>query len=1022
MELVGAITSGALVSLDLAEHQAIRARSLVTALTSDRRNRLKSRDDAVLSLTLGTTQADMLSRASFRRADEALARDAARVTDLLTRPGSRMSLAHLPGSAASALAASRGLSGSFSSPHASMRPEDIERMHAELLAATFANAATTTAMDSHGNNNNSLDASALYLPSAARGFGLATKTVADDMERRRRATSAEHAARKRSALIDGFRGVTAGGRESSPPPPPSPRGAVSRLASRNYLLELSETPVSPTRRRIVVSPRQDLDAFDMPVDEARGAAVSRARSPASPRPNTSDSPFVPRVLLPTLPRSSPSVGMTAEVGRTYAGAGDYTTASHAFRERTIAAEHGPARAPTGILSAEPRRAFKAGGLLDEAATARLENERSAQETTRSAHPFLDSKHVRANVHGPFDEKSLTVFSGKAPDGGAFNYLDLETRKASIGRPYTLLPRHCEALRVDGGNQWRAWSTPVQREKDDLRGFSPLPNGTMIASAFTEEHVAEFHAGASYNFSELKVRNGPPQPVRLASPPSLRQSVLLSSSVSAPASSSVWMAARNSITGTTTAPSPIVTAQPIADEGGGLLNETETETVPTLEINTGEEEVDGAADAPRILMKSSSVAENDDDLLKLTPIVQLESSATENNEQLIPTPPTFPLLPALRIDTHLEITEVEASPTTNDSPRLIINTEEETLLNDLNLPTKRSSLSSSAAAAAAAAQTVGLAPSCHRRHGARPSPSKRMHHHHHLLQSPRLPLSPHSPSIQRLQAPGELYRAGSFVRVKSSHTIDIGDFAKTGIDPLLEASRATSASGLPPPLSIISSRWEGPWQGGPVSATSFAHSPMRDGVAHYRRAQQGAEPANASSGGGIYFPLPSSSSSSSSSSALVSPNGGVGTLSPRSSSRLALTIAGRDSYLASPSAHDLFGAVGGARAAVQALGSSSYSLRSSSIINTAPLQSPALVGSLEASVTSREVSRLLSAALHPGASGFLSRSHSRADFSSLQSDAASSLSPHVAATLSPRTLAMPSLFSRSMSASRGSPRV
>lgn len=910
MEIVGAISSGALPSLDLAAHQEAKAQSLVRTLTADRRNRLSSRDDAVLSLALGTTQKDMLSRASARRADEALARDAARTTDLLSRPGSRMSLAHLPGSTAAALAASRGLSGTHSSPHALLGPTEVERMHSEILAATYSNAFGEDAEGTSGGS--AADASALYVAPAIRGFGLATKAVSENLERSRRASSAARSARKYSALVNGVRS-SAGGREGSPPPEPSPRGEASRLDARDFLLQLGPNPEKAVQR--VVSPRQVFDDFDLPVDEERGAAILRARSPQSPRPRTSDSPFVPRRLLPSMPRSPPSSKMAAEIGRTYAGAGDYSPASHAFRERRLAAEQGPAKAVTGMLNAEPRRFFNVGGLHDAVLTAQIEAERANSRTARGAHPFIDSKQVRATLHEPWIEHPQTAFSGRVIDNGAYNTGDAVARSLSIGRPYILLPRHVDELRIDGGNTWRAWSSPVKRAPDDLRGFSPK----ATAATLTEADIAKYHEGASYDPTLIAERRGPQPPVELLSPQDIAVSKRRGSASSIQAGT----------TATATYIPPIciseaasASAAPLPDDHGAS---------EARENRAG----DTAANLPPCESGGGSRGAEDDEV----------------NDEVDTRLFSAEALPALIVTANATVFEVGASPVGHS------------IAGKLELDSPRHGYGSPSRSIQTGFE--GVAPSCYRNgtwHGA----SNKLRAS--SPRSPGLPQSPHSPRVLRLQHPGKLIRTGSLVRCTSSHTIDIGEFARTGIDTVREASAIGAPTGVPPAISTTTSRWEGPWQGGPVSDVSFAHSPMRDGIAHYRRLQQGAEPIG-SSPFSQYAPS--------------------GTISPRSSVRLAETLAGRDASLASPSSREMIGAVSGTPRA-----------------RTPGASSPARLGSLEAAVTSREAARVLAAAIHPGASGFLGMSHPRPDLSSTLSDMSTTVSPKLSATPLGRSLSSP----------------
>jgi hypothetical protein len=215
-------------------------------------------------------------------------------------------------------------------------------------------------------------------------------------------------------------------------------------------------------------------------------------------------------------------------------------------------------------------------------------------------------------------------------------------------------------------------------------------------------------------------------------------------------------------------------------------------------------------------------------------------------------------------------------------------------------------------------------------------------------SPRAPPSPRSllPAAQP--------------RAAASLAINVADFAASGVDPLLEASRAAAPCGLPPALSTVPSRWEGPWQGGPAHYDRFPTSPFRDGRDLYRRAHQGRE-----------------ASAEELAAASVA---AAATLSPRSTARLAATGAGVDARLAAPSPREQLQAVAPGAAAAAAVAAAAPG-------GTAPWASPpgkVPLGSLGASLARREAERALAEALHPGGK-FLGLPSPRAAQTSARSD-------------------------------------
>lgn len=220
-------------------------------------------------------------------------------------------------------------------------------------------------------------------------------------------------------------------------------------------------------------------------------------------------------------------------------------------------------------------------------------------------------------------------------------------------------------------------------------------------------------------------------------------------------------------------------------------------------------------------------------------------------------------------------------------------------------------------------------------------------------SPRAPPSPRS----RLPA--------AQVRYAGSLAIDVAEFAASGVDPLLEASRAAAPCGLPPALSAVPSRWEGPWQGGAAHYDEFPHSPFRDGRALYRRANQGREPSAEE--------LEAAGAAA------------AATLSPRSTARLAATGAGVDARFAAPSPREQLQAVAGATAVA--------AVAAAAPCGTTPWASPpgkVPLGALSASLARREAERALAGALHPGGkflgspSPRVSQTSGRSDFGTFRS--------------------------------------
>lgn len=169
-----------------------------------------------------------------------------------------------------------------------------------------------------------------------------------------------------------------------------------------------------------------------------------------------------------------------------------------------------------------------------------------------------------------------------------------------------------------------------------------------------------------------------------------------------------------------------------------------------------------------------------------------------------------------------------------------------------------------------------------------------------------------------------------------------DYAATGVDPLLEGSKAAAPTGLPLGFRALPSRWEGPWQGGEVRYDTHSHSPWRDGVGHYRRRMEGEEVVvEGEEGGG---------------------EGEVGTQrlqSPRSPPRVSLTGAGKDAHLSFPTPQEQLLAVSG-RGGGGGLRKKSFQV----------------LGSLPASLARVAAEGTLAEALHPGKAGFLTRASPR----------------------------------------------
>jgi len=817
------------MSYDLAALQRSRAESHARSASADRRARLRARDDSTLAALLGTTHGDMLSRASDRRAVETVSRHAERVADLLQRPGSRMAmLARLSGGETAALAASRGFPALALSPHAlppSPRQASLlQRAFSGVLAATVASGLAGGA---------ALDASAAAHPAA--GLGATAKAQLGRLETERRASSASAARRKHIALHAG--GI--GPRDAPANPAASPtRRLPSRLARRSYMLvggaegDGAEGGESGGGGFTVLPPPVGVDEFDLPAPlnlaPAERVAYEAARgdggSPASAgsrggkrRPRAA-SPFAPTNLLRTLPPTPPPrFAHSAEAGVAIPGSHSYNPESHSFRDRNLAKELGPARAMTGSLSAEPRRVFLPGrpGLIDGAATARVEEEARLRATSPSRHPFLASKTARAEVHGPW----RPPIHMEPNDGGVPRDGDAGARAASIGRPYMLLPHTARELAVGVDAPWAAWSSPLPRAPDDLRGWVP-----------------------------------PAQQGQQGGQPPLSPSPRPSSHYTAPTFSATAHLS----------PHPHVP--------GGLSHSLGAQSPQVI-----------AAASERTLQPASSAE------------AALLASAV---------PGVSP-----------RCSHRDAGCGHGFSPATLAARAEGALGRTGGTP--RAPRSQSARPSRAGRATAALTTSVH-------------------FSSPRAPPSP------RTQVPA------AQVRVAAAHTIDVKDFAATGVDPLLEATRAAAPCGLPPALSAVPSRWEGPWQGGPAHYDEASHSPYRDGRGLYRRANQGRGPT--------VEELAAAGAAA------------AATLSPRSTARLAATGAGVDARLAVPSPREQLKVI-----------TASDTISGASPVGKVPL------GTLMASLQRREAERALAVGLHPGgkflglASPRMAQASARSDF-------------------------------------------
>ena len=500
MEVTGAISSGALVSRDLSVHHAKKAATYAAWLTADRRALLASRDDSRLVPLLGTTHNDMLSRATSRRADEAISRGADAAAELFSRPSSRGSFAWTAGTPVAELLASRGLS-----LNQNRRSRSVERTRSQLLDGTAAAFADNVGA-----------AAAWYVPPPSRGWGLATRASAAADEAAKRAERTSIGARKRAALVipgegEGAAALSVGAglaqpheqrerssvragaspRSPSPGPPsinsstsssaaefaftafsstvaadtsvgtPSARpplrsrrsasSSASRLRTRDFLVRLGEDREGAAVNESVVPVVFVPDEYGLPArDAAATRAASRERGPSRA------SPFRPATLLPTLPRSPPRNDWAPELSATIPGAAD---AARTFRDRDFPAELGPAAPVTGYLGAATRRAFRAGGALDEKATARVEAEAHARRGARGEHPFESSKQVRSNALG--GEPWVQPWTALQVHGvGELTKVDNIARAGAIARPYMVIPRHCDALNVDVTTPWAAWKTPI----------------------------------------------------------------------------------------------------------------------------------------------------------------------------------------------------------------------------------------------------------------------------------------------------------------------------------------------------------------------------------------------------------------------------------------------------------------------------------------------------------------------------------------------------------------------------------
>ena len=380
------------VSLDLFEHQTRAALVAATAAASERAAALAARDDSLLPLALGATYEELLTRATARRASESVSRQATQLTHLLTRPGSRVgALAHLPGDgAATAFATARGLPPRLDVVDSSFTSEerDLQGIFSGTSRAFEASAASAAAVDTQH---------------IAAGLMRAGTEQWDELEAQRIAAGLTSAQRKRrllggspaaatmttSTLSPTLRAASASAAQRRPTASPALAAARS-----DYVLDIPELPAGargPPHRAI--AQRFEEDAYGLPSGSPSREGPLSGRAPTP-------SPYDPRTLLPQLPQGPTPAAMHAGDTRRFlegSGGGALLHPSAvSMRDRNPERELGRSRILTGILNAEPRRAFKAGGVLDVEATARIEAAAAASCTSPGTHPFRDSKTARAS--------------------------------------------------------------------------------------------------------------------------------------------------------------------------------------------------------------------------------------------------------------------------------------------------------------------------------------------------------------------------------------------------------------------------------------------------------------------------------------------------------------------------------------------------------------------------------------------------------------------------------------------------
>jgi hypothetical protein len=896
--------TGSLVSLDLAQHTRLHAVSNVLAATATRRSTLDTRDDSLLASRLGTTHSAMLASATSRRASEAVSRHSEQLAALLLRPNSRMAtLARLPEGELPLLASARGLvvsreggggsGGLGRSPHAlpssARRERELQGALGSVLAATASAAAAASPAAS----------AALQAQPPTSGLARAAEAQSRRLERERRAASADTARRKHAALALGAEG---GGAEQQPGQGTA-RAVPQRIARRQYVVSLEGEQQQQQAHQTQSAAYASLFPSSPP-----GSAIHTSRTSTSRASTDSASPTL-RVLPERT--TEDQYGLPSPLRLTGRAAQAADAAAAAQQQQQETAEGGR---PGSRAAATPLSPFSPHRLLPRLAASAADSAPPLYAHAPEAGVAYPGMHSYGPASHSFRDRVLAKELG--PARAVTGRCAAEpVRVFYPGRPGLLDAAATASLQAE-----RAARGLTQ----EAHPFPSSPKAARLGSALCQEPWQEVGTSLSVPSGG---EQGPEEARRRAA--ALGRPYMLHSPRSAELGVGVtqpWSAWSSPVL---KAPDAIALPPPppqLLDTQGscGSARSTGRTASHGAGYPAHLDMVRAAAGGVRAGSgQERSVMEGS--VQGLSPRCAASASGSAHG-----------FSPAA-------LTVLAGLPAVGGSPR-----------------SPRSSVLRAAAAAAreaaAAACAQLAAPSEYVLYrGSGGSAAGEAAAMAAGLTSPGTVAKAVARALAAPTAAGAQafahFTAPPSGRLSSS---SLSQFARTGVDPLLQGQRAAAPTGLPLALSAAEaaaaaapSRWAGPWQGTAVG-DSFAHSPLRDGLAHYRVASEGQEVdagTLAATAAAVACAAP-------------------GTLSPRCSARVSLSGAGRDAHLSAPSPREQGVAVAGAREA-ERRGEGSLG---SSLGGQAPVRAP--LGSLLAGLAHRQADKVLAKALHPGAAGFL----------------------------------------------------